>query len=124
MSEFVFSISLTALIISTSCFAKESMISKITVLNNDFKEVKLIEDPNELFEFTKQWNSKVDLKDGTVPFGVSAKTKHYKIDVVAEGRSTRWLYLPIGRVHILTKGPASTYKIEDIEAFNKLIGAN
>lgn len=94
-------------------------IVKVTVLDGNFKEVKVISSGDELKKFNTLWESKIE---SNVKIRVNW-TEGYKLDISKEKSSMRWLYHPGGwLMPILKKGPG-LYQIKNKEEFNKLITA-
>jgi hypothetical protein len=91
-------------------------ISEVRVLDYEFRDIKVLSSPIELSEFKELWLKKSVHKPSMVEW-------LYKLDISSKGSGgDRWLYHPDGWVQVLTKGPASLYKIPSPESFNKIIG--
>ena len=97
------------------------LIEKVTVRNAEFEIVKTIESGEQLSAFETQWLQKTEIKNSPM-FQLSKR--HFKLDIVSAGKSTRWLYETNGSVRVLTKGPASDYSLSDPKAFNGLLGVH
>jgi hypothetical protein len=113
------SIAVLAAGVSLACLA-EQPITGVTVWDADFKVVKKLA-VTELPEFERAWNAKTEVKVELSKVG----GQHFKLDI-AKGTTSgaRWLYQTTGYVQLLTvKAGKPAYKLNDPQAFNRLIGA-
>jgi hypothetical protein len=107
---------LLAILLATQSIAGE--ISRVTVRNQNFDIVKVINDKAVLQQFEMIWNTRAKLKSSVNPQWL------YKIDIEDKGRGDRWLYDPSGYVQVLSKAKVPLYKIPAPNSFNQMIGAH
>lgn len=105
--------------LSIACSASEP-ITSVKVWNADFKVIKELT-AGELADFERAWSAKT-AADNTLN---NVGGEHFKLDIEKGGRSgDRWLYQTTGYVQVLAvKGGKPVYKLQNPEAFNRLIGA-
>ena len=72
-------------------------VAEVRVLNADFELVRVIDDPGALAEFQARW------EDRTIASSPVEPCFSFKVDIVTESGSTRWLYDPAGYARVLTK---------------------
>lgn len=106
-------------ILLISCEHGGSTITKVTILDQDFHEMKVIEDSLELAEFNQQWSQKEVINSVGED---SPKYWNYKLDIVIKGKSDRWLYDSSGKTKILSVSTQKLYQLSDVSKFNLLIG--
>lgn len=92
-------------------------ISRVSILDNEFREVKVISSRNGLSEFEEHWSKKSAHKPAAVEW-------HYKLDISNKSGRDRWLYHPDGWVQVLSVTSTPLYKISSPEQFNQLIGVH
>lgn len=95
------------------------MITKVAVMNAEHKTIKTIVAGEELEAFNKHWQNKKQLKDAPL---FSLSPRHITLHLVADGKTSLWLYEPEGKVRVLTKGPTSDFIVSDPKGFNELLG--
>ncbi len=114
---------LTVTLFLLSC-KENTEIHAITVNSPEFRQLKLMDNENELASVSKIWFKAaiVDKSESKV----MNNTKLYKIDFDAEpdSKSGRWLYSASGYYRRLSKAPQPTYKIRDVAKLNELFGIN
>ncbi len=80
-------------------------LSCVTVRNQNFEIIKVINDEASLKLFTGIWKTREKLKTSVAPQWL------FKIDIEGKGYGDRWLYDPRGYVHVLSKLKVPIYKI-------------
>ena len=105
----------------SACMSADELIDKVTVFDPNFAVVKTLASRVELTEFRSHWSQKKKLDKNS---SVESRLQFtYKLDISASNKSARWLYQPDGQIVVLTKAKEPVFKIQEPEAFNKLIGA-
>ncbi|MCK4423361.1 MAG: hypothetical protein KAV18_04745 [Candidatus Omnitrophica bacterium] len=97
------------------CDNQNINISEIKVWDKNFNVIKIINQPEMINEVTIVWITKEKVKLKKRPDFI------YKIDIVSDGKSTRWLYDPSGYATVLSKAKMPIYKIEKTDKFNEII---
>ena len=115
MNKIIISIPILFLCL-TSVLSIAGEISKVTIRNEHFDVITVLEDAKAIQSFEVLWKRKTKF-----PSPVETKLSH-KIDIESKGRSERWLYSPEGFVRVLSKSKVPTYRISSVDEFNKLIG--
>lgn len=92
-------------------------ITKVTVLDAKFQQVRTITSQHELAVFDEMWSQRRAAANGTT------LTHSYKLDIVRNGRSVRWLYDPAGLTQALTVHKSPTYLLPSADDFNALLDA-
>lgn len=105
--------------LSIACSAP-GPITSVKVWNADFKVIKELT-ASEVADFERAWSAKMAVDNSLNNVG----GEHFKLDIEMGGKSgDRWLYQTTGYVQVLAvKGGKPVYKLQDPEAFNRLIGA-
>jgi hypothetical protein len=98
--------------------ASPAAITGVSVRDADYEVVKVLA-PDEVAEFRRQWEDKQEVK--APPSDVEGQ--HFKLDIERQDSGGRWLYQTTGYVRLLSKEAKPIYKVQDPEAFNRLIGA-
>ncbi len=98
---------------------KQSMITKVTLLNEEFKVIKTLQKSSELSEFIAIWDRKQEIES---PESTEKTDWNYKLDIVIGDRSQRWLYNSVGKVKILSKAIKPIYNIKTVADFNNILG--
>jgi hypothetical protein len=106
-----------ALIALSACTTSEP-VTAVTVRDANFAVVKELSVP-EVESFTQLWGNKVKVAE---TFTLSEK-HHYKLDIGGGADPGRWLYNPNGQTSELDPMVQPVFRLQNIEAFNKLIGA-
>ena len=110
--------------------AMADTIVEVSVLDSEFRVVKVLTSNEDLSLFNQMWSEKIKQKkrDSTELFYM--QNPHYKLDIRSSDpkqsrgwESRRWIYHPDGSVQVLSKGIVPTYKVPSPEEFNKLISA-
>ncbi len=91
-------------------------IGKLRVLDSEFNEVAVIEDPSVLRSLEALWGKMMPV--AATP-GLSWT---HKLDIVSQDIGGRWLYSREGYVARLNKELKPFYRVSDNEAFLDLIG--
>ena len=91
-------------------------ITRVAVFDAEFRPIRTIASGPELAAFNELWAARI--KENPL----SAMRPDYKIDVLSNGRSERWLYDPAGFVQVLSVKSGSTYRLPSPAAFNGLLG--
>jgi hypothetical protein len=99
--------------------ASPDPITEVSVRDAQFQIVKVLT-PAELSEFRRQWENKQEVTATLSNVG----GEHFNIDIDRRGAGDRWLYQTTGHVQLLDPWRTPVYKLQDPEAFNRLIGAN
>jgi hypothetical protein len=105
--------------LSLACSAAQP-ITGVKVCDADFKVVKQLA-PTELPEFERAWSAKTTVDSSLNNVG----GRHFKLDIEkGSDAGDRWLYQTTGYVQVLAvKGKEPVYKLQNPQAFNKIIGA-
>lgn len=85
-------------------------LASVRVLDADFKLVSVIDDPEALTEFQALW------EDRTIASSPVEPCFSFKVDIVTESGSTRWLYDPAGYARVLTKRESPLFCFSSGEA--------
>jgi hypothetical protein len=93
-------------------------ISRVTVRNQNFEIVKVINDKVSLQLFEEIWKTKAKLTSSVTPQWL------FKIDIEGKRYGDRWLYDPRGYVSVLSKAKVPVYNIPVPDSFNQLIGTH
>lgn len=107
-----------ALVLLAGCASTPKPVSAITVRDSNFDVVQVL-DTGEIAEFQRLWQTK-SLVDA--PFDES-KGRHFKLDLRRGTPQERWLYMTTGHVRLLAMVHTPVYKVSEVQAFNRLIGA-
>jgi hypothetical protein len=95
--------------------AGASDTTKVTVLDDGFRQVRAISSQRELAMFDELWSRRVSAAPETTP------KYAYKLDIVRNGRSVRWLYDPAGQTTVLTIHRSRVYQVPSVDEFNALL---
>lgn len=95
---------------------QEGTISKILILNSNFKVIKTLNSNSDIEAFSQYWFSKQEHASSEKAPG------HYKIDIYTTNSNNRYLYNENGTVRLLTKTMTPEYQIHNFKSFNKLLG--
>jgi hypothetical protein len=94
-------------------------ITGVSVRDANFDVVKVLS-PAELAEFTRLWENKQEVQASLNNVG----GQHFKVDIDRQQKSGgRWLYQTTGYAQYLDPLAQPVYKLQEPEAFNRLIGA-
>jgi len=104
---------ITALIFPLLAHAGE--ITKVSVLDSELRQVKVISTESELSQFEELWSKKTKQDPVKVKW-------LYKLDIDTKTNGNRWLYHPTGWVQVLSAKKVTAYKLSSPEEFNKLLG--
>ena len=99
----------------TGCDKQNVNISEIKVWDKNFNVIQTINQAETINEIKTIWMAKEKAELKRKPDFI------YKIDIVSDGKSTRWLYDPSGYATILSKTTMPIYKIEESDKFNEII---
>ncbi len=114
-SVLMFIIGMTLLVGLVGCDKQTTNISEIKVWDKNFNIIQIINQSEKINELKTIWMEKEKIKVKKRPNFI------YKIDIVSEGRSTRWLYDPSGYATVLSKGKTPIYRIKKADRFNRII---
>lgn len=103
------------IILLIGCDKRIANISEIKVLDKEFNVIRIINQPEIISEANAIWMAKEKVELTKRPNFI------YKIDIISDGRSTRWLYDSSGYTTILSKVQNPIYQIEEADKFNKII---
>jgi hypothetical protein len=90
-------------------------ITKVTVLDAEFRLIRTITSAPDLAAFGELWVKR------TMQGPDVAMRPAYKIDIHSAGRSYRWLYDPAGLAQTLSKKKSPVYRLSSPAAFNELL---
>jgi hypothetical protein len=99
----------------TSCKTEKIDIIRISVLDSNFKQIRLIDESNSLSQLNKLWKE-FDPID-KLP---NSEWTH-KLDIDSKEIGGRWLYNQKGFLAKLNKQLKPRYKVKNTDAFNKII---
>jgi hypothetical protein len=97
-----------------AALAKTEASTKIVVRDDGFTVVKVITSASELQMFDRRWSEKIPEADGIFQ-------PRFKLDILRNDRSVRWLYDPLGLVQLLTKRKTPVYRLPSASDFNALL---
>ena len=110
MKLYSFTILLLAIV---SCTSKSYSTSEIKILNTDFEVTLHIKETELINEFCNYWEEKVIQNQSSQP------KFNYKIDIIKNGKSTRWLYdSKVGLCKVLTVKRENLYLIPNYQEMN------
>ncbi|HLL29261.1 MAG TPA: hypothetical protein VKT73_16610 [Xanthobacteraceae bacterium] len=89
---------------------------RVAVLDAEFRTIRTITAATDLAFFNELWAAR--LKESP---NVTMRPD-YKIDILSDRRSTRWLYDPAGLVQVLSVNKSPIYRMSSPAAFNELLG--
>jgi hypothetical protein len=92
-------------------------ISEIVVLDSNFNQKRIINQPEQLSEISKIWRQLKQIQINELP---NTNWTH-KLDIKAGDLSGRWLYNKEGYLSRLNYQLYPTYRVENTAEFNKLI---
>ena len=92
-------------------------ITGVSVRDANFQVVKVLS-PAELVDFTRLWENKQEVQASLN----SVEGQHFKVDITRQQSSARWLYQTTGYAQYLDPLAQPVYKLQEPEAFNRLIG--
>ena len=90
-------------------------ITKVSVWDSEFRQVKVISTESELSKFEELWSKKTKQDPIKVKW-------LYKFDIDSKTKGNRWLYHPTGWVQVLSAKKVTVYKLSSPAEFNKLLG--
>lgn len=95
--------------------AASAPVTKVTVLDGQFRHVRTISSEGELARFNELWSRRVDVGPGVI-------VRHfYKLQIVRNGRSTSWFYDPDGLSQVLAVHAKTVYLLPSVADFNALL---
>ncbi len=97
------------------CDEQAANISEVKAWGKNFNIIQVINQPEEINELKTIWMKKEKIKVKKRPNFI------YKIDIVSEKKSARWLYDPSGYATLLSKGETPIYRIERANRLNRII---
>jgi predicted double-glycine peptidase len=91
-------------------------MDEITIRDNNFEILRIIDDPGQLAKARKQWNTLVRIKEPP-----NTNWTH-KIDIESSSRflNDRWLYNKEGYIARLNYQLKPMYKVSDVKLFNEI----
>ncbi len=104
-------------IFAISAQAEELKISRVIVLNSSFRQIRVIDQPEQIKLLNDLWKNLKPIKVKDLP---NTNWTH-KLDIKSNGSTNRWLYNQEGYLAKLNYQLKPSYKIINLEAFNKLI---
>ncbi len=104
-------------IFSISVQAKELKISHFIVLDSSFQQIRVIDQPDQIKQLNDLWKNLKPIKVKDLP---NTHWTH-KLDIESNVSTTRWLYNQEGYLAKLNYQLEPSYKVVNLEAFNKLI---
>ena len=106
-----------ALISNLSACATNETVIRVTVRDQEFKEVRTLADEPTLRSFANHWNQKREAK----PF--AAPTWAYKLDIIRGSTDAeRWLYDASGWTALLAVKEGPVYRIAEPATLNAVLG--
>jgi hypothetical protein len=90
--------------------------TKVTVVDEKFRQVRTITSEHELTIFNELWSRRVVAEPGAV------LRRFYKLQIVQNGRSTTWFYDPAGLTQALAIHKRPVYLLPSVADFNALLG--
>jgi hypothetical protein len=104
-------------IVVVACAASEP-ITAVTSHAGDLRLLKHLTQ-GEVAQFQVQWDAKREV-DGSFNHGGEDLVV---LDITRGGRSERWHYRTSGYLQVLAMNSTPVYKVQDVVAFNRLVGA-
>lgn len=104
----------------SSIQAVATEVQQVSVLNAEFEPIKKLTSPAELAQFQPLWQARIE-QPRPSPVGHSLVWP-YKLDLVSQGKSARWLYHPDGWLQRLSMKYSRLYRLANPQAFNLLLG--
>jgi hypothetical protein len=92
-------------------------ISEIVVLNSNHRQIRIINQPEQLLEVNKVWRQLKQIQPSELPNYNWTNT----FDIKAGDLSDRWMYNKEGYLSRLNYQMYPTYRVENPSEFNKLI---
>jgi hypothetical protein len=108
---------LTALL-ALGCSHPPLVVERVVVRDPDFKVVRTLDDQASLDRFTALWRT----REKSGEFVEDYATFPFKIDIIANQDSGRWLYRADGTTAILSIQSTETQVVPDSAAMNTLLG--
>jgi hypothetical protein len=106
---------ITALL--TSLLACSEKITRVSVRDQEFREIKVLSTQSELSRFEEIWSKRT--KQDTP----SRIEWPFKLDIRDSGSAgSRWMYNPEGWTQLLSVKETPLYKLSSPEDLNKLLG--
>jgi hypothetical protein len=91
-------------------------VARVAVLDAEFRQIRTITAAPDLAVFDELWAARMKENSNV------AMRPDYKIDILSDRRSTRWLYDPTGLVQVLSVKKSPVYRMSSPAAFNELLG--
>jgi hypothetical protein len=92
-----------------------NIISKTVVRNSSFEEVRIIENSQELKKIATIWNSLQPIEN------LPNTNWTHKLDIYSNGSSELWLYNQEGYLSKLNYLLRPSFKVHNLDEFNKLL---
>ena len=102
------------LLLSATVLAEEVNIVEIKVFDNQSKQIRLINNKDELVHAQKIWKHMVPIKK------LPNKNWTNKLDITTNYVGGRWLYNKEGYIAKLNKYLEPKYKVSNVDEFNKI----
>ena len=102
-------------ILLTAACRGAPVITRVTVRNAEFEQLRTLASSRELEHFSLLFAQK---KKTSPPQHVAWA---YKVDLEVEGRAERWLYHPDGWLQVLSKAETPVYMLDSPAEFRKLV---
>ena len=104
-------------IFAVSAQAEELKISRVIVLDSSFQQIRVIDQPEQIKHLNDLWKNLKPIKAKELP----NTTWTHKLDIKSNGSTVRWLYNQEGYLAKLNYQLKPSYKVVNLEVFNKLI---
>ena len=89
-------------------------ITKVSVLDSEFREIKVLSTKTEISRFAELWSKRSKQEPIKVWWP-------YKLDISEKSKSERWFYHPDGWVQLLSAKTPKVYKLSSPEEFHELL---
>jgi hypothetical protein len=106
------------LILATGCTQSTQVVDRVTVRNERFEVVRVLDDSASLVRFAELWRSRREVESDSRPLSEFP----FKLDIDANHRSGRWLYSADGFTTLLTVKVSKVYFIDDASTLNRILG--
>jgi hypothetical protein len=98
--------------------ASAAPVTKVTVFDKEFRNVRTIASERELEKFNELWSRRVVAAPGT------PLRYFYKLQIVQNGYNNSWFYDPVGVTQVLAIHKRPVYLVPSAAEFDALLGVD